>query len=167
MSKRLCQRKMLLLPAVGLCLLLTELCQADSKTPDVYRTAASILALAPEQTTSQHPAFVHGVVTQSTDQGMVVQDSTAGIWIYWDGSGVFVPGDVVEVEGRVETGRYAPVVRAISAHKVGHAPLPIPKQVTYTQLSAGDEDCQYVLRNRYCAFRRLEGTAPLRDRNSG
>lgn len=145
MSKRFCPRMMLFLMAAALRLLATELCLAEvSKVPDFYRTAASILALPPEQTTSEHPALVRGVVTQSADLGMVIQDSTAGIWIYWDGSADFVPGDDVEVEGVVETGRYAPVVKAFSVHKLGSAPLPIPKEVTYKQLSAGDEECQYV-----------------------
>ncbi len=144
MSKRSCPRT-LLLWAAAFGLLAAELCFAEgSKAPDFYRTAASILALPPEQTTAEHPALVRGVVTQSTDQGMVIQDSTAGIWIYWDSSGDLVPGDDVEVEGVVETGRYAPVVKAFSVHKLGRAPLPIPKEVTYKQLSAGDEECQYV-----------------------
>jgi signal transduction histidine kinase len=145
MSKRFCRCVMLLLSAAGLCLLVTESCRAEgSKAPDFYRTAASILALPPSQTTSQHPALVRGVVTQSTDQGLVIQDATAGIWIYWEGSADFVPGDDVEVEGVVETGRFAPVVRAFSVHKLGRAPLPVPKEVTYKQISAGDEECQYV-----------------------
>ena len=145
MRKRFCPQMLLLLLAGALRLPATELCLADeSKVPDFYRTAAAILALPPEKTTSGHPALVHGVVTQSTDLGMVIQDSTAGIWIYWDGSADFVPGDDVEVEGVVETGRYAPVVKALSVHKLGRAPLPIPKEVTYKQLSAGDEECQYV-----------------------
>jgi hypothetical protein len=136
---------LLLLAAAALRLLATELCLAEeSKIPDLYRTAASILALPPEQAKLEHPALVHGVVTQSTDHGLVVQDSTAGIWIYWESSGDFVPGDDVEVEGVAGTGRYAPVVKAFSVRKLGRAPLPIPKEATYKQLSAGDEECQYV-----------------------
>ncbi|MDT7817958.1 MAG: hypothetical protein QOJ42_7874, partial [Acidobacteriaceae bacterium] len=128
MGKRFCPRMMLLLLVAGLRLLATEFCVAEeSKVPDFYRTAASILALPPEQTTSKHPALVRGVVTQSADLGLVIQDSTAGIWIYWDGSADFVPGDDVEVEGVVETGRYAPVVKAFSVRKLGRAPLPVPR----------------------------------------
>jgi signal transduction histidine kinase len=126
-------------------LLAAQHCLADDpKSSDLYRTAASILALPPEQTMSKHPALVHGVVTQSMDLGLVIQDSTAGIWIYWDRSADFAPGDDVEAEGVVETGRYAPVVKAFSVHKLGRAPLPTPKEVSYRQLSAGDEECQYV-----------------------
>jgi signal transduction histidine kinase len=144
MSKRFCPR-MLLLALAALRLLSTELCLAEkSKVPDFYRTAASILALPPEQAKLEHPALVHGVVTQSTDHGLVVQDSTAGIWIYWESSGDFVPGDDVEVQGVAGTGRYAPVVKAFSVRKVGRAPLPIPKEATYKQLGAGAEECQYV-----------------------
>ncbi len=135
----------MLLLAAGLCLLPAGPCLGEaSKAPAFYRTAASILALPPEQTTSEHPAFVRAVVTQSTDDGMVIQDSTAGIWIYWDRSADLVPGDDVEVKGVVETGRFAPVVRASSVRKLGRAPLPVPREVTYKQLSAGDEECQYV-----------------------
>ena len=145
MTRRLWPRLMLfLLPAI-FHLAAAKPGLADEPSPsDFYRTAASILALPPEKTISQHPALVHGVVTQSIDQGLVIQDSTAGIWIYWDRFADFTPGDDVEVDGVVEPGLYAPVVRAFSIHKLGRAPLPAPKEVTFRQLSAGEEECQYV-----------------------
>jgi signal transduction histidine kinase len=134
----------LFLPAV-LSLLTARWCAADElESVAPYRNAASILALSAEGASSEHPASVRGVVTQSTDFGLVVQDSSAGIWIYWDHPADFAPGDDVLVEGVVQRGRYAPVVRAHSVRKLGRAPLPAAKEVTYRQLSAGNEECQYV-----------------------
>ncbi len=144
MSRRLSPRLALLLLAIFHLAGATHSLADEPSPSDFYHTAASILALSPEQTASDHPALVRGVVTQSTDFGLVVQDSTAGIWVYWDGSADFAPGDDVEVEGVVGPGRYAPVVKAFSVHKLGRGPLPTPREVSYRQLSAGDEECQYV-----------------------
>jgi signal transduction histidine kinase len=143
MGKRFWPHLMFLLAAIRL--FAGGSCLADEPRPsDFYRTAASILALPPEQTRLAHPALVRGVVTQSISDGLVIQDSTAGIWIYYDRFADFTPGDDVQVEGVVESGLYAPVVRAFSIHKVGRAPLPTPREMTFRQLSAGDQECQYV-----------------------
>src|SRR5471030_267266 len=49
--------------------------------PVRYRTAASILSLSQEDASHGEAAQIHGVVTRSTDYGLVVQDRTAGIYI--------------------------------------------------------------------------------------
>ncbi len=126
-------------------LLLVGSAQADTpKASKVHRTTASILALPPEQTSHSEPAALHGVITQTAGTGFVVQDRTAGIWVYWDRSEDFTPGDDVEIKGYVEPGLYAPVVRGTSVRKLGRAPLPKPKRVTFQQLSTGKEECRYV-----------------------
>ncbi len=110
-------------------------------TPPPLETAASILSLTNEQARQGYPVRLQGVVTL---RGMVIQDSTAGVWVNFPQSGQFVPGDVVEVQGHVGPGGYSPEIWATSAQKVGHRPLPPPKPVTFRELSSGDEDAQYV-----------------------
>jgi signal transduction histidine kinase len=120
-------------------------CHAEDIQPSkVYRLAANILALPTDQARRAAPAVLRGVVTQSTDAGLVVQDHTAGIWVYWDRPDDFAPGDEVEVQGVIDPGLYAPVVKAMAVQKLGHAALPKPRVVNFKQLSTGDYDGQYV-----------------------
>lgn len=119
---------------------------AEDNKPEIaaYRTAAAILALSPDKASHGDSAQIRGVVTQSVEQGMVINDSTAGIWIYWDQSENYSPGDELEVRGVVATGMFAPVVNAVSIRKLGRSALPKPANASFRQLSSGDMDGQYV-----------------------
>jgi hypothetical protein len=118
--------------------------ETPNSSPVCYRTAASILALSAEEASHGQAAQIRGVVTRSTDYGLVVQDRTAGIYIGYQHPGAFASGDAVEVNGIVDPGQFAPMVNAQSVRKLGRAPLPRPKEVTFKQLSTGDETSQYV-----------------------
>ena len=83
-------------------------------------------------------------VDSLADFGLVVQDRTAGIYVGYQHPGAFAPGDDVEVNGVVDPGQFAPTIKAQSIRKLGRAPLPRPKEVTFKQLSTGDETSQYV-----------------------
>ena len=74
----------------------------------------------------------------------MVQDRTAGIYVGYQHPGAFASGDEVEVNGVVDPGQFAPTIKAQSIRKLGRAPLPRPKEVTFKQLSTGDETSQYV-----------------------
>lgn len=114
-------------------------------TQQIYQTAASILALSPEQASREEPAHLRGVVTLCAENGgLVIEDHTAGIWINSVLHLPCDPGDEIEIQGVVGPGMYTPVVRAISIRKLGHSPLPKPHPVTFKQMSTGDEDDQYV-----------------------
>jgi len=114
------------------------------KLPVIYRTAASIQALSEEQAKLADPAHLRGVVTQTLPEGLTIQDQSGGIWIYLDHPEEFAPGDEIEVEGIVDPGLFAPVVKARSVHRLGRSSLPRPKNVSYKQISTGSMDCQYV-----------------------
>src|SRR5580704_18491733 len=63
MSRRLWPRLVLLLLLAIFHLAVARHSLADEPSPsDFYRTAASILALSPEQTALEHPALVRGVI---------------------------------------------------------------------------------------------------------
>jgi signal transduction histidine kinase len=112
--------------------------------PVVFHSIASIRSLSFEQANVGLPALIRGVVTLSVEHGLVVHDTTEGIWVYWDGFANYAPGDEVEVQGTIGPGKFAPVVSAASVRKLGIAPLPKPLAVTFKQLSSGDFDAQYV-----------------------
>jgi Signal transduction histidine kinase len=109
-----------------------------------FQNAAAILALSEDQADRHDPATIRGIVTGVTDYGLFIQDKTAGIWAEWKGTHNFVPGDVVEVNGRTGPGLFSPVVEPSSIVKVGHSTLPKPKRITLKQLLTGNEDSQYV-----------------------
>ena len=115
--------------------------QADSGG---YRTAASILALKSQEAERASPVVLRGVVTGSTDFGFFVQDQTAGIWVDRKLSTDLTSGDEVEVKGQTGPGLFSPIVAAQSVRKLGRAPLPQPRKVTFERLFTGDEDAQYV-----------------------
>lgn len=122
-----------------------RICKADGGAAEpVYRTASAILALSPDQANKGYRAEIRGVVTQPVEQGMVLHDATAGIWIYWDRTEEYSPGDKLEIRGTISSGMFAPVVNAVSIRRLGRAPLPKPEPVTFRQLSTGDLDGQYV-----------------------
>ncbi|NYF80877.1 sensor histidine kinase [Granulicella arctica] len=112
--------------------------------PVPLNTAASVLSLTSEQAKHGPTTQLQGVVTLRNGVGLVIQDSTAGIWINFPQSGQFTLGDEVEVHGKVGPGQYSPEIWATSAKKIGHRALPPPKHVSFRQLSSGDEDAQYV-----------------------
>ena len=109
-----------------------------------YTTAASIIALSAGQAAQGDAALLRGVVTFSADIGLTIQDRTAGAWIVMDHPEGFSPGDLLEVKGVVHPGQFSPLLEAYAVRKLGHAPLPKAKEVTFRQLSSGDEDSQYV-----------------------
>jgi signal transduction histidine kinase len=127
--------------AAAACLLLLVLAPAPAQSA---LTAKAILEMPPSQSSKRVPVELRGVVTEAVEQGMVVHDGTAGIWVYLDDTQSFHPGDLLEIKGNVDSGKFAPVINASSVHKLGTAPLPQPVPANYLQLSSGDLDGQYV-----------------------
>jgi len=110
-----------------------------------YRTAASVLSLPYRVAAQGGLARIRGTVTLSSDLGLVVHDRTAGIWVDPDEShGKYQPGDEVEVVGPIGPGQYSPRITAPRIRLIGRGPLPAPKNVSFRQLSSGQEDVQYV-----------------------
>jgi len=128
----------------GLLVTLAECEPANGPGSPVYRTAAAILVLSPDQADRGYPAEIRGVVTQSVESGLVIHDETAGIWIYTEGAESYAPGDELNVDGATSSGKFAPVIYARSIRVLGRAPLPPPIPATFEQLSTGNLDSQYV-----------------------
>ncbi len=118
--------------------------QVQQRTSGSYQTAASLLALPPEQAKLGFPVRIRGVVTWQVSLSLIVQDRTAGIWVYLEQPAKLSQGDEVEVVGRVSEGLFSPVVNGHTIYRLGRTALPKPKEVTFKQLSTGEMDCQFV-----------------------
>ncbi len=130
------------------CLSCSVLLAQDALHPPtriVYRTASSVLSLPYDVAERHGLAKIGGTVILSDKWGIVVHDQTGAIWVDCIGSDEkYAPGDEVVVEGPVGPGAYTPQIGSPTIHRIGHGPLPVPKQVTFRQLSSGQEDVEYV-----------------------
>lgn len=128
------------------CILLLPKTSAHGSSIVVYRTASSILSLPYDVAVKGGLAELKGTITLSSPKGLVLQDHTAGIWVdYFSRSKThFAVGDVVTVVGTVGPGAYSPEIDSPTIRLDGHAPLPPPINVSFEELSSGQEDAQYV-----------------------
>src|SRR5208283_443710 len=73
------------------------------------------------------------------------QDSTAGIYVNENNPSLhFQPGDLLEIEGVTEELDFAPQIAKAHYRRLGHAPLPPPRQVRLDDLLSTREDSQWV-----------------------
>jgi PAS domain S-box-containing protein len=113
------------------------------------RTAEEIRQLTREQATHQNPVHLRGVVTffDQKNYFRFIQDDTAGIYFYLDDSPDNPPlaaGQLVELDGEVSPGEYAPIVIPSHIQILGAGTFPPAKPVTFEQLVSGQEDSQFV-----------------------
>ncbi len=119
---------------------------------EVMRSAAQIRRLSTQQADLHYPVRLRGVVTFFDDKTPAksfrfIQDDTAGIYFYMDGSPNSPPlqtGQLVEIEGETGAGSFAPVVLAHHIRILGKTNLPPAKAVSFEELASGLEDSQFV-----------------------
>ena len=125
---------------------------AEDKPLTELRTADQVRRLSTAQADLRYPVRLRGVVTFFDDHiptksFRFIQDDTAGIYIYVDGSTNNPPlrtGQLVEVEGETGAGSFAPVVTSHRIRILGETNLPPAKPVSYEELASGLEDSQFV-----------------------
>ncbi len=114
-----------------------------------FNTAEQIRQLTREQAALQNPVHLRGVVTffDPKKYFRFLQDDTAGIYFYLDGSPDNPPlaaGQLVELEGEVSPGEYAPIVIPSRIKILGAGTFPAAQPVTFEQLVSGQKDSQFV-----------------------
>ena len=108
--------------------------------------AVQIRGLAVGEASQHPPARLHGVVIQEGFDSVVLLDETAGLYLENTNrmlSG-FRIGDVLEVTGVVDPGKFAPILKVSSATKTGTGTIPSPKPVTFPELQTGRFDAQWI-----------------------
>lgn len=145
---------MLIAPGVILLGLGTPLTAgAAGEPPRTLTTARQIHQLTSEEAAQALPVRIRGVVTSCDTMvnQLFVQDDTEGIYIEISTNrnpGRFgfalAVGQVLEIEGTSGRGGFAPDIIPSSIRLVGWAAMPIPRQVTFEQMAAGQQDCSRV-----------------------
>lgn len=126
--------------------------QAANPPLEELRTAEQIRRLSTEQADLRYPVRLRGVITYFDDRVPTkafrfIQDDTAGIYFYVDGSTNNPPlrtGQLVEIEGETGAGSFAPVVLSHRIRILGQTNLPPAKSVSFEELASGQEDSQFV-----------------------
>ncbi|HZV34619.1 MAG TPA: sensor histidine kinase [Verrucomicrobiae bacterium] len=122
-----------------------------ARTPQsrLLTNAEEVHWLTRQEAASGQHVLIHGVVTcvLPTFQAAVVQDNTSGIYIdYWN-LGLDDPlrvGELLEVEGTTDPGKFAPLIRASRIARLGTRELPTPAHPYWDQLINGSLDTQFV-----------------------
>src|SRR5450759_2232445 len=115
----------------------------------VLTNAAQILHLTAAQAAQALPVRLRRVVvdeSQPREKALILADQTAGIYLLAT-TNIFAPyhrRDLLEIKGVSSQGEFAPIVLTTEAHKVGSAPNPAARPVTYPQLITGALDAQFV-----------------------
>ena len=113
------------------------------------RTAEQIRQLTPEQAARRYPVRLRGVVTffDQAHYFRFMQDDTAGIYFFLGDAPDNPPlaaGQLVELEGEVSAGEFAPIVTPSRIQILGAGTFPATKPATFEQLASGQEDSQFV-----------------------
>jgi signal transduction histidine kinase len=114
--------------------------------PEILTNASQVRALSFDEARARKPIRLRGVVTGEGASGLVVQDGTAGIFVYHQTMDVSWArrGDLVEIEGVSDPGEFAPVVWPDKITKLGTAPIPEPRPATPDGLASGALDVQWI-----------------------
>jgi PAS domain S-box-containing protein len=108
---------------------------------------AQIRRLTAQQSRLKPPVQLRGVITYNSPEWGVTffQDSTGGIFLLTRGMSIrFRAGDLVEVQGVIGPGEFAPVVDHPTISVLGKAPLPVAQRLPLEDLLTGEEDSQWV-----------------------
>jgi signal transduction histidine kinase len=116
------------------------------------RSIAAILALSPAEVDAQPEAVVRGVVSIRIGRSFVIQEGDSPIWVVEsgrveadDGSPPTIErGMIVEIEGSVVAGGYAPTIIGRRTRIVGRGPVPPPVPVSPSLLSRGGDEGRRV-----------------------
>ncbi len=125
---------------------------ADNSPLGELRTAEQVRRLSTQQADLHYPVRLRGIITYFDDRiptksFRFIQDETAGIYFYVDGSTNNPPlhaGQLVEMEGETGAGAFAPVVTSHRIVVLGETNLPPAKPVTLDEMESGQEDSQFV-----------------------
>lgn len=109
----------------------------------VLTTAIQIRSLTAKEANRNYPVRLRGVVTyfEPVSPMFFLQDASGGIWINWPlNSPRPAVGEVIELRGVSTQIDFAPDIQNPTWTVVGHAPLPRPKLVNFTQMASTRED---------------------------
>lgn len=123
---------------------------------EVLNTAEQVQRLTYEEAVRGLPVRLRGVITCDSSAlyyGSILQDSTRGLYVYWDQSPPVTGrlpavrpkmGEFWEVEGVTTPGKFAPAVNALAMRRLGEGQMPEPMHPTRDQILSGTLDTQLI-----------------------
>lgn len=118
-----------------------------TNAPTLLTSVAQVRALTAEEAGRKIPVRLRGVLMEkSASGGFIIVDDTAGLYgeINSQLLSRLSRGDVIEVEGVSDPGRFGPFLRASTLRKLGHGPLPEPLKPGAETLLSGCMDAQWI-----------------------
>jgi signal transduction histidine kinase len=117
---------------------------------------AVVRSLPVAELATNPPVRIRGVVTLRSDEHVVIQDDTAGIYVnfgFAHDRGVRTDGGIpdavqvgveVEIDGLIDPGGFSPPVMPREFRVVGPKPLPQPRQTDAERFFSGADDCLLI-----------------------
>jgi signal transduction histidine kinase len=122
-------------------------CAAESSNLPTLTSIEKVRSLKPEQAKRGYPVHLRAVVTyfDSVSPDMFLQDATGAVWVKWS-PGLPEPetGSVVDLQGVTTCSDFAPDIGNPRWTVVGHAPMPVPKRVSFEEMASTAEDSLWV-----------------------
>lgn len=119
---------------------------ASVEAPPLLTTVEEIKRLKHDQALRGYPVHVRGVITWSAGSAVVIQDTTAGIFVsevpVADADGLR-EGEYWDIQG-ITAAQFSPMILARKVLRLGLGTLPEPLRPTWDQLINGSLDTQYV-----------------------
>ena len=120
---------------------------SPSEALPTLTSCAQVRSLSAKEAKRGYPVQIRGVVTyfDAFTPDLFVQDQSGGIWIQWT-RGLAEPtvGDLIEVRGSSTQTDFAPDIQHPVWRVIGHAPLPKPKRVSFSQMASTREDARWI-----------------------
>ncbi|MGH7943205.1 MAG: sensor histidine kinase [Limisphaerales bacterium] len=93
----------------------------------------------------RYPVKLRGVVLDySSLPTLFVSDGTNGIFVRITTNQIFSQGQLLDIDGVSDAGRFSPVIVPFSVRVVGERQLPPPRDVSFQSIASGAEDSQWV-----------------------
>ena len=119
-------------------------------SPVILTNAAQVRALTPAEASKRLPVRIRGVVLNKEGGGrsafFSIVDGNVGIYCQLSAglAAKFARGDLIEVEGVSNPGKFAPYLDAHAVRNLGKGMIPEPRVVNRDELLSGQLDAQWI-----------------------
>ncbi|WP_367874152.1 ATP-binding protein [Luteolibacter sp. Populi] len=114
---------------------------------ELLTRAGQVRRLQPEEARKGLRAQIRGVVTMSSQNVVVLEDTSGGVFVIYSAAGGETqprPGELWEIEGKTDPGDFSPMLYGERARYLGSAPMPEAARPTWEQIASGSMDAELV-----------------------
>ena len=129
--------------------------------PLQFRLVEQVLELEPKNLSSEHSAYLTGIITFADPDGryLYLQDSSGGILVKPTTpiEQSYIVGKSASVKGAIVSGSFAPAILADEVVVGAMMPFPKPEKISYDQVVSGQSDGQWIEIEAYLEKREING----------